>query len=88
MGNGATGSLGKGEQFYAHKLFAPPPRLDAIRRVAILNRIFVVMHKEMATHLFVSENTVKFHLKHIYSKLNVSSRLQAIAKARDLGLIN
>ncbi len=87
--------MGKGEQFYAHKLFAPPPRLDAIRRVAILNRIFgeesfrvVVMHKEMATHLFVSENTVKFHLKHIYSKLNVSSRLQAIAKARDLGLIN
>ena len=47
-----------------------------------------VSNKEMATHLFVSENTVKFHLKHIYSKLNVSSRLQAIAKARDLGLIN
>jgi LuxR family maltose regulon positive regulatory protein len=46
-----------------------------------------VSNKEMASRLFVSENTVKFHLKHIYSKLAVTSRLHAIAIARDLGLI-
>ena len=46
-----------------------------------------VSNKEMASRLFVSENTVKFHLKHIYSKLDASSRLQAIARARDLGLV-
>ena len=47
-----------------------------------------VSNKDIAARLFVSENTVKFHLKHIYSKLDVANRLQAMARARDLGLIN
>jgi LuxR family maltose regulon positive regulatory protein len=42
----------------------------------------------MASRLFVSENTVKFHLKNIYSKLAVGSRLQAITAGRRLGLIH
>lgn len=46
-----------------------------------------VSNKEMASRLFVSENTVKFHLKNIYSKLAVASRVQAIASARDMGLV-
>lgn len=46
-----------------------------------------VSNKEMASRLFVSENTVKFHLKNIYSKLAVTSRLQAITAGRRLGLI-
>ncbi len=46
-----------------------------------------VSNREMADRLFVSENTVKFHLKNIYSKLSVSSRVQAIAVARNLGII-
>lgn len=46
-----------------------------------------VSNKEMANRLFVSENTVKFHLKNIYSKLAVASRVQAIASARDMGLV-
>ena len=46
-----------------------------------------VSNKEMASRLFVSENTIKFHLKHIYSKLGVASRVQAIASARELGLV-
>src|SRR3546814_14980524 len=41
-----------------------------------------VSNKEIARRIFVSENTVKFHLKNIYSKLAVSSRLQAINPAR------
>jgi LuxR family maltose regulon positive regulatory protein len=47
-----------------------------------------VSNKEMASRLFVSENTVKFHLKNIYSKLAVGSRLQAINAGRKLGLIH
>ncbi|MBL6749847.1 MAG: LuxR family transcriptional regulator [Nevskia sp.] len=47
-----------------------------------------VSNKEMASRIFVSENTVKFHLKNIYSKLSVCSRLQAITAARGLGLIH
>ncbi|HSW14331.1 MAG TPA: LuxR C-terminal-related transcriptional regulator [Solimonas sp.] len=46
-----------------------------------------VSNKEIARRIFVSENTVKFHLKNIYSKLAVSSRLQAINAARQMGLI-
>lgn len=47
-----------------------------------------VSNKEMAARLFVTENTVKFHLKNIYAKLAVSSRLQAIHTARQLGLVH
>ena len=46
-----------------------------------------VSNKEMAQRLFVSENTVKFHLKNVYSKLGVVNRLQAINAARQLGFI-
>ena len=46
-----------------------------------------VSNKEMAQKMFVSENTVKFHLKNVYSKLGVANRLQAINMARQLGFI-
>lgn len=46
-----------------------------------------VSNKEMATRLFVSENTVKFHLKNIYAKLSASNRVHAIAVARRLGIV-
>lgn len=46
-----------------------------------------VSNLEIANRLFVSANTVKFHLKNIYSKLAVSNRLQAITAARQLGFV-
>jgi LuxR family maltose regulon positive regulatory protein len=46
-----------------------------------------VSNREMAQRLFVSENTIKFHLKNIYAKLSVANRLQAINAARQLGLV-
>jgi len=46
-----------------------------------------VSNREMADRIFVSENTVKFHLKNIYSKLDVANRLQAVTAARQLGII-
>ena len=46
-----------------------------------------VSNKEMASRVFLSENTIKFHLKNIYSKLAVDSRLKAITMARQRGLI-
>ena len=38
-------------------------------------------------HLFISLNTVRTHTKNINSKLNVNSRTQAIARAKELGII-
>lgn len=46
-----------------------------------------VSNEEIASRMFVSRNTIKFHLKNIYSKLAVNSRLQAINAARAMGLI-
>jgi LuxR family maltose regulon positive regulatory protein len=42
---------------------------------------------EMAAELFVEQSTVKSHLIHLYSKLGVHSRTQAVARARALGLL-
>ena len=42
---------------------------------------------EIATRLCVSENTVKYHLKNIYQKLQVSSRGQAITKIREYEIV-
>ena len=44
-------------------------------------------NKEIASSLFVSPNTVKTHLAHLYQKLEVSRRTQAIQKAKSLQLI-
>lgn len=43
---------------------------------------------EIAQELYIAVGTVKNHVKNIYSKLDVHSRAQAIARARDLGLMN
>jgi LuxR family maltose regulon positive regulatory protein len=42
---------------------------------------------EIAAELFVSTNTVRTHLRHIYSKLDAHSRSEAVARARGLGLL-
>lgn len=41
----------------------------------------------LAKSLFISESTLKTHLTHIYSKLGVKNRLQAINVARKAGLL-
>lgn len=43
-------------------------------------------NKEVADAIFVSENTVKFHLKNVYLKLDVKNRTEAINKANALQL--
>ncbi|TPV94102.1 MAG: response regulator transcription factor [Myxococcales bacterium FL481] len=44
-------------------------------------------NKTIASQLHVSPNTVKTHLRHLYAKLEVSRRTQAVQRARDLRLL-
>ncbi len=41
---------------------------------------------EIADKLFIAQGTVKRHINNIYGKLDVQSRTQAVAKAREIGL--
>ena len=42
---------------------------------------------EIARELFVSLNTLRTHTKHIFAKLDVTSRRAAVRRARDHGLL-
>ena len=71
--------------------------LDRMRapRVSLSSREIEVLelvaagrsNSEVAEQLFVSETTVKSHLAHIFSKLDVSSRTAAVSAARQRGII-
>ncbi|UCC63874.1 MAG: hypothetical protein JSV36_02100 [Anaerolineae bacterium] len=44
-------------------------------------------NREIAQQLYLSPNTVRVHTSHIYGKLDVNNRTQAVARARALGLL-
>jgi len=42
---------------------------------------------EIARRLFVSVNTLRTHTKHIFTKLDVTTRQAAVRRATELGLV-
>lgn len=57
------------------------------RELEILNRIAAGENKgEIAEALFLSPKTVSNHLSHIYNKLQVADRAEAMLRAREAGL--
>jgi|SRR5215216_1397195 len=56
--------------------------VDVLRHVASGNR-----NRDIAERLFISEETVKVHIKHIMEKLGASDRTQAVAIAVRRGII-
>lgn len=66
---------------------SPLPRLTE-REIDVLRHLATgSTNKEIARALFVTEATVKSHLVHIFSKLDVDSRSRAIRVAHETGLI-
>ena len=69
---------------------APPGLLEPLseRERAVLRLLPALLsNPEIAGELFVSVNTVKTHIKTIYRKLDVTSRRDAVVRARELRLI-
>lgn len=65
----------------------PLPRLTA-REVDVLKLLATgAANREIARTLFVTEATVKSHISHIFTKLDVDSRARAIHVAQRTGLI-
>jgi LuxR family maltose regulon positive regulatory protein len=58
----------------------------AERRVLQLLPTYLT-ESQIAEHLYVARNTVKSHLKGVYRKLGVSSRSDAVERARETGLL-
>jgi DNA-binding NarL/FixJ family response regulator len=58
------------------------------REIEVLQRMAVgKSNKEIGSELFISEGTVKTHIKSIFGKLDVVSRTEAVATATRRGLI-
>ncbi|MGO1560786.1 Hemoglobin-dependent two component system response regulator HrrA [Actinomycetales bacterium JB111] len=69
------------------RMRSPRPELSA-RESEVLRLVADgATNGAIAARLFISDATVKSHLVHIYTKLEVSSRTAAVAKARELGLL-
>jgi two-component system NarL family response regulator len=58
------------------------------REMEVLQRMTAgKSNKEIGAELFISEGTVKTHVKSIFTKLDVVSRTEAVATATRRGLI-
>jgi LuxR family maltose regulon positive regulatory protein len=68
----------------------PPPLLTPLtdRELDVLRLIAAgLKYAEIADRLYISLNTVRFHVKAIYGKFHVNNRTQAIERARHLQLL-
>jgi LuxR family maltose regulon positive regulatory protein len=92
----AFGSTGVFNEFVKSPAFKARPELEStglieplsVRELQVLRLLQSVMtSEEISRELFVSVNTTRTHIRNIYGKLAVHGRIEAIQKAKDLGLI-
>jgi LuxR family maltose regulon positive regulatory protein len=58
------------------------------REVEVLRLLLTDLSStEIAEHLYISKNTVRSHIRHIYEKLDAHSRAEAVGRAQELGLL-
>lgn len=66
---------------------SPPATPLSPRKLDVLRLLLEGLpNKTIATRLGLSENTIKVHIAGIYAELNVHNRVQAVMRARQLGL--
>ena len=64
-------------------LLLSPRELEILQELAL-----GFSNKDIARMLDMTENTVKFHMKNIFKKLDVDNRVRAVATGQELGLIS
>jgi LuxR family maltose regulon positive regulatory protein len=70
--------------------FGPPELIEPLtrRELEVLTLLEQrLSNKEIAARLFITPSTAKLHTLHIYQKLQVNARRDAVAKAQRLGLL-
>jgi len=93
----AVRSAAKGEPLFASSVAKAlaqqvrrnrPARELSSREDAVLQLMAKGMsNTQIAKRLVLEQSTVKTHVKHIFTKLGAQNRIQAVAKAREFGLI-
>ena len=84
------GSESQSKASPAEGVVAPSSLVEPLgkRELEVLQLIVAGMsNSEIAEKLIIGEGTVKTHINNIYGKLDVQSRTQAIARARELKLL-
>ena len=69
---------------------SPQPLVEPLseRELEVLQLVAEgLSNREIAERLFLALSTVKGHNRVIYGKLNVSRRTEAVARARELGML-
>jgi LuxR family maltose regulon positive regulatory protein len=66
----------------------PPASVLSERELQVLRLLDSELSgPEIARRLYVSHNTLRSHTKHIFTKLDVTSRRAAVLRARERGLL-
>ncbi len=66
----------------------PAPNLLSGREMGVLRLLPTALsNTEIAAELYISNNTLKTHLRRIYRKLDASNRMTAVERARALGIL-
>jgi DNA-binding CsgD family transcriptional regulator len=67
----------------------PPVEPLSQREIEVLAQLAAGRsNREIARALYVAPGTVKAHLNHIFRKLGATSRLHAVARAREAGILD
>jgi LuxR family transcriptional regulator, maltose regulon positive regulatory protein len=71
------------------RVSAPPSDPDLSERELAVLRLLAsdLSQREIGVELYISLNTVKFHIRNIFRKLGVSGRAEAVARGRELALL-
>jgi ATP/maltotriose-dependent transcriptional regulator MalT len=77
-----SGAAAKPETGDKHEALLSERELEVLQNLAR-----GLTYEEIGRQLFLSLNTIQFHIKSIYRKLLVNKRAQAIEKAKEMKLI-